>query len=72
MLQPLHYKIWRCDLGRAEAFYRVRKSHFQASPCCALYFTTKEWILSRRDQMKVAWHEVPGNKVKEDPSRRDG
>jgi hypothetical protein len=24
----------------------------------------KEWILSRRDQMKVAWHEVPGNKIK--------
>jgi hypothetical protein len=21
----------------------------------------KEWILSRRDQTKVAWHEVPGN-----------
>ena len=24
----------------------------------------KEWILSRRDQTKVAWHEVPGNKRK--------
>ncbi len=35
-------------------------------------FTTIEWILSRRDQMKVAWHEVPGNKRKADPSRRDG
>jgi hypothetical protein len=22
--------------------------------------------------MKVAWHEVPGNKIKVDPSRRDG
>jgi hypothetical protein len=27
--------------------------------------------LSRRDQMKVAWHEVPGNKRKADPSLRD-
>ena len=24
----------------------------------------KECILSRRDQTKVAWHEVPGNKRK--------
>ena len=32
----------------------------------------KEWILSRREQMKVAWHEVPGNKIKVDSSRRDG
>ena len=24
----------------------------------------KEWIPSRRDQTKVAWHEVPGNKRK--------
>jgi hypothetical protein len=34
--------------------------------------TTKGCILSRRDQTKVAWHEVPGNKTKVDPSRRDG
>ena len=27
----------------------------------------KEWILSRRDQTKVAWHEVPGNKRKVEP-----
>ncbi|HYY27194.1 MAG TPA: hypothetical protein VE860_04575, partial [Chthoniobacterales bacterium] len=25
----------------------------------------KEWILSRRDQTKVAWHEVPGKKKKD-------
>jgi hypothetical protein len=27
----------------------------------------KECILSRRDQTKVAWHEVPGNKRKVEP-----
>ena len=26
----------------------------------------KEYVLSRRDQTKVAWHEVPGNKRKVD------
>ena len=31
--------------------------------------TMKECIPSRRDQMKVAGHEVPGNKRKADPSR---
>jgi hypothetical protein len=28
--------------------------------------------LSRRDSMKVAWHEVPGGCPKKGPSRRDG
>ena len=27
----------------------------------------KQWILSRRDQTEVAWHEVPGNKRKVEP-----
>jgi hypothetical protein len=34
-------------------------------------YNEKECILSRRDQIKVARHEVPGNKRKVDPSRRD-
>src|ERR1700740_1849240 len=29
-------------------------------------------VLSRRDLMKVAWHEVPGIKQKWSPSHRDG
>ena len=40
--------------------------------CGRDFFYNKRARLSRRDQMKVAWHEVPGNKRKVDPSRRDG
>ncbi len=32
----------------------------------------EERASSRRDRMKVAWHEVPGGCPKKDPSRRDG
>ena len=31
-----------------------------------------EWLLSRRDRLIVARHEVPGERCREAPSRRDG
>jgi hypothetical protein len=31
-----------------------------------------EWLLSRRDTVIVARHEVPGERCREFPSRRDG
>ena len=46
-------------------FQRVTMAWLKENP------TTKKRSLSRRDQTKVAWHEVPGNKRKVDPSRRD-
>ena len=59
---------WFCALkGRLE--FGHFEDDFQA---LARMVPTKECILSRRDQTKVAWHEVPGNKRIVDPSRRDG
>ncbi len=65
-----------CDLDRSVAFCfynkREKPNTIVSVFSGEVHPTTKERILSRRDKMKVARHEVPGIKRKADPSRGDG